>query len=96
MNEDIKIYYHRPTNEFVVGNPPKYDSCKVVRVRDVPELRIDLNTWENIGQARRRVELCGNKLFGTETDTGVCARCEARTETAGDMFAAFDAPLDQR
>jgi hypothetical protein len=41
-------------------------------------------------------QLCGNKLEGVETESGICAKCQNRFETAGDVFAAFDAPLDQK
>jgi hypothetical protein len=96
MDEETKIYLHRPTDQFIVGNPPRYHTCKVVRVRDVHELLVDVLSWRNVGQVRRRVELCGNKLEGVETESGICAKCQNRFETAGDVFAAFDAPLDQK
>ncbi len=92
--EETRIYYDRSTDDFYVGNPPVYHTCKVVRVRDVPELRINVLTWENVGVTRSRVELCGNKLAGVETESGICVKCRERFETASDRFAAFDVPLD--
>lgn len=96
MDEETKIYLHRPTDQFIVGNPPRHHTCKVVRVRDVPQLVLRADSWEASFETRRRTQLCGNKLEGVETESGICAQCQNRFETAGDVFAAFDAPLDQK